>query len=90
MVVNRRYRIRELSAKEYCLYRVICGELDDLQKEINSDGSFGPDLLSLSTAMEDRRLLVEWLRELNLPPASLYCDCNLTELVEDELLKESV
>ena len=89
MPSERRYNIRELTAKEYCLYRVICGELYDLQREINCEESLGRDLVSLSTAMEDRRLLVEWLRELRLPPASLYCDCNLTEAVEDELLKDS-
>ena len=88
-MIGRRYSIGELSAREYCLYRVICVELEQLQKEIGCEESVIHDFQSLSTAMGDRRLLVEWLRELRLPPASLYCDCNLTELVEDELLKES-
>jgi hypothetical protein len=84
----RRYTLRELSTRDYCLYRVICLELEHLQHEINIEGKIGLDLSALSTAIQDRRLLVEWLRELRFPPASLYNDCGITEAVEDLLLRE--
>lgn len=87
---HRRYSLLELSSKDYTLYRVICMELESLQREILIEGLVGTDLVSLSTAMQDRRLLVEWLRELQFPPASRYNDCGITEAVEDELLRESV
>jgi len=85
----RRTSLRELSTRDYCLYRVICLELEHLQHEIQIEGKIGLDLSNLSTAIEDRRLLVEWLRELRFPPASLYNDCGITEEVEELLLRES-
>ena len=85
----RRYSLRDLSARDYCLYRVICMELENLEQEIQIEGKIGLDLPALSTAFQDRRLLVEWLRELLLPPASLYNDCGITEAVEDLLLRET-
>ena len=88
MPSNRRYSLRELSPKDYSLYRVICMELESLQREILIEGMVGTDLVALATAMQDRRLLVEWLRELQYPPASRYNDCGITEEVEDELLRE--
>jgi hypothetical protein len=84
----RRYSLRELSPKDYCLYRVICMELENLEQEIQIEGKIGLDLQALSTAIQDRRLLVEWLRELLLPPASVYNDCGITEAVEDLLLRD--
>ncbi len=85
---TRRYTLRDLSARDYCLYRVICMELENLEQEITIEGEVGLDLQALSTAIQDRRLLVEWLRELHFPPASLYNDCGITEAVEDLLLRE--
>ena len=85
----RRTNLRELSTRDYCLYRVICMELENLEYEIKIEGKIGLDLSSLSTAIQDRRLLVEWLRELRFPPASLYNDCGITEAVEELLLRES-
>jgi hypothetical protein len=87
---RRRYNLLELGPKDYSLYRVICMELESLQREILIEGMVGTDLDVLATAMQDRRLLVEWLRELQFPPASRYNDCGITESVEDELLRESV
>ncbi|CAK6697840.1 MULTISPECIES: hypothetical protein [unclassified Synechococcus] len=40
--------------------------------------------------MQDRRLLVEWLRELGFPPASAYNDCGITKAVEDVLMRGSL
>ena len=85
----RRTNLRELSTRDYCLYRVICMELENLEHEIKIEGKIGLDLSSLSTAIQDRRLLVEWLRELRFPPSSLYNDCGITEAVEELLLRES-
>jgi len=85
----RRYTLRDLSSRDFCLYRVICMELDNLEQEIKSEGEVGLDLQALSTAIQDRRLLVEWLRELHFPPASLYNDCGITEAVEELLLRET-
>ena len=85
----RRTNLRDLSTRDYCLYRVICMELENLEHEIKIEGKIGLDLSSLSTAIQDRRLLVEWLRELRFPPASLYNDCGITEAVEELLLRES-
>jgi len=89
MPSNRRYSLRELSPKDYSLYRVICMELESLGHEILIEGTLGTDLTALSTAMQDRRLLVEWLRELMFPPAALYNDCGITEEVEELLLREA-
>lgn len=86
----RRTSLRELSTRDFCLYRVICLELEHLQHEIKIEGKIGLDLSSLSTAIQDRRLLVEWLRELSFPPASLYNDCGITEAVEELLLRETL
>jgi hypothetical protein len=89
MSAKRRHSPLELGPKDYSLYRVICNELESLAQEIQIEGNLGTDLPALATAMEDRRLLVEWLRELRYPPASLYNDCGITEAVEDTLLSES-
>ena len=85
----RRYSLRDLSTKDYCLYRVICMELENLEHEIQIEGTIGLDLPALSTAIQDRRLLVEWLRELLFPPASLYNDCGINEEVEELILRET-
>jgi len=74
---------------DYSLYRVICNELENLQQEIAIEARLGVDLLALASAMEDRRLLVLWLRDLHFPPASLYNDCGINEEVEERLLAES-
>lgn len=88
MASPRRRSVRDLTAKDYSLYRVICDELEDLQQEIQIEGHRGVDLSALAAAMEDRRFLVAWLRELGLPPASLYNDCGINEAEEERLLAE--
>jgi len=87
MPVRRRSSLRDLSSKDYSLFRVICMELESLQLEIKIESTLGTDLAALTTAMQDRRLLVEWLRDLRFPPASIYNDCGITEAVEDKLLQ---
>ena len=83
---SRRRHLAELSLRDFCLYRAICIELDDLQEAIQFDGLLGRDFLALSVAMRDRRLLVEWLRDLRFPPSSLYSDHGISEAVEEQLL----
>lgn len=87
MTGPRRYRLLDLSVKDYTLYRVICMELDRLQLEIESGGA---DLQDMASAMADRRLLIEWLRDLRLPPASLYTDSGPSEVMEEILLREGL
>ncbi len=81
--------IQNLTVREYCLYRAICLELDGLAEEIDLEGRRGGDFLCLATAMRDRRLLVEWLRDLHFPPSSHYGTSGITEEVEDLLLAGS-
>ena len=60
----RRYSLRDLSTRDYCLYRVICMELENLEHEIQIAGTIGLDLPALSTAIQDRRLMVEAAEQL--------------------------
>ena len=83
---HRRQRIGELNLRDYCLYRAICLELEALDETIQLQGLLGNDFLELSTAMRDRRLLVEWLLDLHLPPSSDYSDSGLTPEMEQQLL----
>lgn len=89
-VERRRSKLQELDAKSYALYRVICGALEDLQQEILAGSGITSDLSPLASAMRDRRLLVEWLRELRFPPASAYNDCGITKAVEDVLMQGAI
>ncbi len=90
MIERRRRSLSELNIKDYSLYRVICAGLEDLQQEIVRHGAVTVDMTALAIAMQDRRLLVKWLRELRFPPASLYNDCGITEAVEDLLIRGSI
>ncbi len=81
--------IQDLTARDFCLYRAICLELDELAEEIDLEGLAGGDFLSLATAMRDRRLLVEWLRDLHLPPSSKYGRRGISEVMEERLLSEA-
>jgi hypothetical protein len=40
--------------------------------------------------MRDRRLLVEWLLDLHLPPSSDYSDSGLTPEMEQQLLMHAL
>jgi hypothetical protein len=88
MVETYRKTIVQLTDREYALYRAIAVELEDLQRSIRREDYDGLDVAELAVAMRDRRFLVEWLRELRLPPASDFNDCGLTTEVEDQILKE--
>lgn len=68
MDASRRQRLADLSLRDFCLYRAICIELEDLQDTIQLEGLLGRDFHVLSVAMRDRRLLVEWLRDLLCRP----------------------
>jgi hypothetical protein len=88
MVETYRKKIIHLTDREYALYRAICVELDDLQRTIRREDYDGLDVTELTVAMRDRRFLVEWLRELRLPPASNFNDCGLTVEMEDLILTD--
>jgi hypothetical protein len=83
---HRRQRIGDLNLRDFCLYRAICLELEALDETIQLQGLLGNDFLELSTAMRDRRLLVEWLRDLRLPPSSDYSDSGITPEMETQFL----
>ena len=87
---HRRQRIGDLSLRDFCLYRAICIELEALDETIQLQGLLGNDFLELSTAMRDRRLLVEWLLDLHLPPSSDYSDSGLTPEMEQQLLMHAL
>ena len=88
MVETYRKTIIHLTDREYALYRAICVELYDLQRSIRREDYDGLDVTELAVAMRDRRFLVEWLRELRLPPASNFNDCGLTVEMEDLILTD--
>ncbi len=88
MVETYRKTIVQLTDREYALYRAIAVELEDLQRSIRREDYCGLDVTELAVAMRDRRFLVEWLRELRLPPASDFNDCGLTAEVENQILKD--
>ncbi|MFM8526445.1 MAG: hypothetical protein ACKOCM_12635 [Cyanobacteriota bacterium] len=81
--------IQDLTAREFCLYRAICLELDALAEDIEAVRPGGEDFPTLATAMRDRRLLVEWLRDLHLPPSSMYGHHGISEALEEQLLREA-
>lgn len=83
-----RQTIQQLSIRDYCLYRAICMELDELHQAILYDGSVNLDLDSLATEIRDRRLLIGWLRELHYPAAAAYTESGPSEAEEDELLRD--
>ena len=60
----------------------------NLQRSIRRENYGGLDLSELAVAMRDRRFLVEWLRELRLPPASNFNDCGLTVEAENLILTD--
>jgi hypothetical protein len=90
MQPQRRQRIGVLSLRDFCLYRAICLELEALDETIQLQGLLGNDFLELSTAMRDRRLLVEWLIDLRLPPSSDYSDSGITPELEQHLLTHAL
>ena len=87
---DHRQRIGDLNLRDFCLYRAICLELEALDETIQLQGLLGNDFLELSTAMRDRRLLVEWLLDLHLPPSSDYSDSGLTPEMEQQLLMHAI
>jgi len=90
MAPDRRQRLGDLNLRDFCLYRAICLELEALDETIQLQGLLGRDFLELSVAMRDRRLLVEWLRDLSFPPSSDYSDSGITPELEGQLLAHSV
>ena len=90
MGLDRRQRIGELNLRDFCLYRAICLELEALEEAIKVHGLLGQDFLELSVAMRDRRLMVEWLIDLHLPPSSDYSDTGITPELEQQLLAQAL
>jgi hypothetical protein len=89
VIHHQRRRIIQLSLREYCLYRAICSELEALEEAIQVEGSLGRDLMDLAVAMRDRRLLVEWLRDLDYPPSSEYSYGGITPELEEQLIAQA-
>ena len=90
MGLDRRQRIGDLNLRDFCLYRAICLELEALDETIQLQGLLGTDFVELSAAMRDRRLLVEWLLDLRLPPSSDYSDSGITPELEQQLLAQAM
>jgi hypothetical protein len=90
MGLDRRQRIGDLNLRDFCLYRAICLELEALEEAIEVHGLLGQDFLELSVAMRDRRLMVEWLIDLHLPPSSDYSDIGITPELEQQLLAQAL
>ena len=88
MARRQRRQLSELNSRDYSLYRAICRELEELQQVIHGQEVQYSDFQELAVAMMDRRFLIEWLRELHLPPAAFYSDCGLDEEREDQLLQD--
>ncbi len=88
MVETSRKTIVQLTDRDYALYRAIAVELEDLQRSIRREDYAGLDIADLAVAMRDRRFLIEWLRELQFPPASDFNDCGLTVEAEDRILND--
>jgi len=90
MGLDRRQSIGDLNLRDFCLYRAICLELEALDETIQLQGLLGTDFVELSVAMRDRRLLVEWLLDLRLPPSSDYSDSGITPELEQQLLAQAM
>ena len=87
---DRRQRISDLNLRDFCLYRAICLELEALDETIQLQGLLGRDFVELATAMRDRRLLVQWLLDLHLPPSSDFSDSGITPELEQQLLAQAL
>lgn len=84
-----RKKILELTEAESLIYRAICGEIESIADTITEEASCpNPDFVAIAAAQRDRRLAIWWLRKLNLPAASVYCD-GPTEADETRLLLEA-
>jgi hypothetical protein len=85
-----RKNLSDLTDSERLIYRALCSELETIAEGIQEEAACAnPDFAAIAAAQQDRRLAVEWLRKLNLPPASIYCD-GPTEAEEGRLLREAL
>lgn len=89
MAPRPRRQLSELNSRDFSLYRAICRELEELQHVIHHQKIEYSDFQDIAVAMMDRRFLIEWLRELRLPPSSAYSDSGLKEDEEDRILLDS-
>jgi hypothetical protein len=88
MAITRK-RLEDLTESENLIFRALCSELDNIAGTIQEESSCPmPDFAAIATAQQDRRLVIEWLRRLNLPAAAVYCD-GPTEAEEAHLLQEA-
>jgi len=86
---TKRKSVSELTLSETLIYRALCNELESISEALHEEAScHKPDFHSIAAAMRDRRLAVEWLRSLGLPPASIYCS-GPSEEDESRLLQEA-
>lgn len=85
-----RKQIEELTESECLIYRALCLELESIAETILEEAHcLKPDFTTIATAHRDRRLAVEWLRRLHLPPASIFSS-GPDEAEENQLLMEVV
>ena len=85
-----RKTLLELDEPEMVIFRALVVELETLTDSIQVEAlARCPDLVALAVANRDRRYVIQWLRNLNLPSMADYCDG--PDLVDEELLlKEAV
>lgn len=88
MAITRK-QLEDLTDSEGVIFRALCCELESIAATIQEESSCPmPDFAAIATAQQDRRLVIEWLRRLNLPAAAIYCD-GPTEAEEIRLLQEA-
>ncbi len=83
-----RKRLLDLDDHEALLLRALASEWEQLAEDLAKEASVDKvDFTALETAARDRRLVVELLRQFNLPPLSCYCN-GPDEITENLLLRE--
>lgn len=64
----------DLSDHETILFRALAAEWEQLAEDMSNEANArNVDFLALASATRDRRLLIELLRQYNLPPLASYC-----------------
>lgn len=85
-----RQRLVELDDYQSILFRALATEFEQLTEDLAVEASAPKvDLLAVSAASRDRRLVIELLRRYNLPPLSAYCS-GPDVMTEEQLLREAV
>lgn len=84
-----RKQLMDLDDREALLFRALASEWEQLSEDIAAEASVEKvDFRALAAANRDRRLVVELLRQFNLPPLSCYCS-GPDEATENLLMREA-